>query len=194
MEKIYYYGYGLIQIPSISSIFPDVIGDTWYTEEIKYLYKKGIITGYPDGKFHPLDSVTRAEAVTMLARALNLSGEQSNTAFIDVPYEHYASGYITRATNEEIIIGFPGNLFKPDSPITRGDVAVILQRAYNYPNVSEDYYSDVNNEKYYNDAINSLAAQNISNGYPDGTFKPDHNISRAEFCVLLSKAMQKSEN
>ena len=54
--------------------------DTWYTEEIKYLYKKGIVKGYPDGNFHPLDSVTRAEAVTMLGRALNLSGEQSNTA------------------------------------------------------------------------------------------------------------------
>ena len=80
------------------------------------------------------------------------------------------------------------------SPITRGDVAVILQRAYEYPNVSENYYSDVTEGNYYEDAINAMAAQNISKGYPDGTFKPDLNISRVEFSVLLAKAMQQSEN
>ena len=85
--KDIYYGYGLIQSPSISRIFPDVMDHTWYTEEIKYLYKNRIVKGYPDGNFHLLDSVTRAEAVTMLGRALKLSGEQSNTVFLDVPFE-----------------------------------------------------------------------------------------------------------
>ena len=188
--KDVYYGYGLIQAPSISSIFPDVISDTWYSEEIKFLYQKRVVKGYPDGNFHPLDSVTRAEAVTMLGGALNLSGEQSSTLFSDVPFEHFASGYINSATSNKIIIGYPDGTFKPQSPITRGDVAVILQSAYHYPNVSENYYSDVNNASYYEDAINSLAAQNISNGYPDGTFKPDLNISRVEFSVLLANAMR----
>ena len=192
--KDIYYGYGLIQSPSISSIFPDVLDQKWYTDEIKYLYKNRIVKGYPDGNFRLLDSVTRAEAVTMLGRALKLSGEQSNTVFIDVPFEHYASGYVNSATNHNVIEGLPDGTFQPLSPITRGDVAVILQRAFEYPNVSEKYYSDVTEGNYYDEAINAMAAQNISNGYPDGTFKPDQNISRVEFSVLLSKAMQQRAN
>ena len=129
----------------------------------------------------------------MLGGALNLSGERSSTAFSDVPFEYFASGYINRATGKDVIKGYPDGTFKPQMPITRGDVAVILQSAYHYPNVSEPYYSDVTEGSYYEDAINALAAQNISKGYPDGTFKPDYHISRAEFSVLLAKAMQKSE-
>ena len=192
--KDIYYGHGLIQPPSISSIFPDVLGQKWYTDEIEYLYKNRIVKGYPDGNFRLLDSVTRAEAVTMLGRALKLSGEQSNTVFIDVPFEHYASGYVNNATNDNVIEGLPDGTFQPLSPITRGDVAVILQRAFEYPNVSDKYYSDVTEGNYYDEAINAMAAQNISNGYPDGTFKPDQNISRVEFSVLLSKAMQQRAN
>ena len=49
----------------------------------------------------------------MLGRALNLSGEQSNTAFLDVPFEHYASGYVNSATSHNVIKGFPDGTFKP---------------------------------------------------------------------------------
>ncbi len=108
--KDIYYGYGLIQSPSISSIFPDVISDTWYSEEIEYLYKKRVVKVI-QMEFSPLDPVTRAEAVTMLGGALNLSGEQSRTIFSDVPIEDFASGYINRATSKEIIKGYPDGTF-----------------------------------------------------------------------------------
>ena len=53
-----------------------------------------------DGKFYPGNTITRAEAVTMIGRAMNLPGEKSNTIFSDVPYDYFASGYINSATSE----------------------------------------------------------------------------------------------
>ena len=137
----------------------------------------------------PSAPVTRAEAVAMLSRALELSGVKSETEFSDVPYGHFASGYINSATNAQIIGGFKDRTFHPGANIIRGDVAVILQRAFHYPDASQAVFTDVGSEKHYYQAANSLFAQNISKGYDDGTFKPDLNISRAEFSVFLARAI-----
>lgn len=186
------YGYGLITSPLKLNLYPDIPVGAWYEAEIPYLNNMDIITGYPDGKFHPQDSITRAEAVTMIGRAFEFSSEQSSTIFTDVPLAHYASGYINRAVSEGVVAGFPDQSFQPNTAINRGDVAVMLQRAFKYPYVHEKYYSDVSDGMYYADAINSLTSENISNGYPDGSFQPTKSVTRAEFAVLLAKAIQKN--
>ena len=76
-------------------------------------FLNGIISGYGDGKFYPNDTITRAEAMAMIGRAKKFSGEKSITAFSDVPYDHFASGYIRRAVEEGIISGYPDQTFKP---------------------------------------------------------------------------------
>ena len=159
------YGYGLVPVPTTNGPFLDMIESTWYTDEINDLYNQGIVTGYPGGLFHPENFVTRSEAVTMVGRALKLPGTPNITMFSDVYKEDYSSGYINSATNENIITGYPDQTFRPNSYIKRGDVAAILQRSYQFPTVSEIYYSDVKNENYYDDAINSIAALNIYQSY-----------------------------
>ena len=86
------------------------------------------------------NNITRAEAVAMIGRAIKLPGEKSNTVFTDVPYDYFASGYINSATKEEIISGFPGDIFKPGIPILRGDMAVILKRTFEIPDASESIF------------------------------------------------------
>ena len=142
-----------------------------------------------DGKFYPGNTITRAEAVAMIGRAIKLPGEKSNTVFSDVPYDHFASGYINSATKKEIISGFPDDIFKPGIPILRGDMAVILKRTFEIPDASERYFTDVDAENRYYDAVNSLAGLQITRGYTDGTFRPNQNITRAEFSVFLSKTL-----
>jgi hypothetical protein len=188
------YGYGLIQPPTIESqgLFYDVKKDSWYSEEIEYLYTNGIVTGYNDGGFHPYDQVTRAEAVAMLGRAFGLSGVKTPTAFSDVSASSFASGYVSSATAAGIISGFKDGTFKPDANIIRGDVAVILQRAFEFPILEKSYFSDVSTAKHYYNAVNSLASQGISLGFTDGTFRPDLNITRAEFSVFLAKSLDES--
>ena len=124
-------------------IFPDVGKGSWYEKEVNDLFLNGIISGNRDGKFYPGNNITRAEAVAMIGRAIKLPGEKSNTVFTDVPYDYFASGYINSATKEEIISGFPGDIFKPGIPILRGDMAVILKRTFEIPDASERYFKDV---------------------------------------------------
>ena len=95
------------------------------------------------GKFYPYQPITRAEAVTMIGKALKLSGRKSETSFLDVPYKHFASGYINSTTNGKIIVGFQDDTFRPSTHIIRGDVAVILQRAFKFPNSEGTFFSDV---------------------------------------------------
>ena len=185
------YGFGLVQPPSNKevSIFPDVPVDSWYETEVNDMFLNGIISGYRDGNFYPNHTITRAEAMAMIGRVKKFSGEKSITAFSDVPYDHFASGYIRRAVEEGIISGYPDKTFKPGSQIIRGDVAVILQQTFDLPESSGPSFLDVDAENRYYNSVNSLAAFNITKGHPDGTFKPYLNITRAEFSVLLSKTI-----
>lgn len=186
------YGYGLVQPPlskEVVNVFPDVVDNTWYTKEVSELFAKGIISGDNEGNFNPYKPITRAEAVTMIGRALKYSGAQTATKFSDVPAGNFASGYINSTTDDGIIKGYSDGTFKPNLNIIRGDVAVILQRAFRLPDAASSHFADVSGQKHYFNAINSLAEQNITKGYEDGTFKPDLNITRAQFSVFLSKAM-----
>lgn len=184
------YGYGLIQPPSNekADLFTDLKEDAWYSEAILYLHRKGIIGGYADGSFRPNKPVTRAEAVAMLGRALELPGSQAPTKFSDVSASSFASGFIKSATDNRIISGFPDGTFRPGNNIIRGDVAVILNNAFGFPETDKVFFHDVPRKHYFN-AINNMAAANITTGFSDGSFRPDQTITRVEFAVFLAKAL-----
>ena len=128
------YGYGLVQPPNDQDVqvFPDVAEGSWYEKEVNDLFLKGIIKGNKNGKFYPGNTITRAEAVTMIGRAMNLPGEKSNTVFSDVSSDYFASGYINSATSQGIISGFPDDAFRPTTPILRGEIALIFKQTFNY--------------------------------------------------------------
>ena len=69
------------------------------------------------------------------------------------------------------------------------EIAVILKRTFEIPDASKRYFTDVDSENRYYNAVNSLANLQITRGYKDGTFRPDRNITRAEFSVFLSKTL-----
>jgi hypothetical protein len=185
------YGYGLIQAPweENTTGFKDVSDTSWYTASIQYLVDNDYIGGYPDKTFRPQSSITREEAVTMIGRILNLNGSQRETAFKDVTARSFGSGYIASATNQNIINGYPDGTFRPDQSITRGDVAVLFQQAFDYTAYNIGSFPDVSKEKYYFKAINALKEAQITAGYPDGTFRPKKQITRAEFSVFLTRAI-----
>ena len=192
--KDVYYGYGLIQAPTNENerLFIDVGADQWYSDEIEFLYDQKIITGYEGRIFLPDNPVTRAEAITMIGRAKNYSDETQMTRYQDVSSSHYASGYIEKASREGIVNGYPNNTFLPDASIIRGDVATMIQRAYRFPSNGDAGFNDVEKDKYYYETISALVHNNIINGYPDQTFKPLNEITRAEFSALLARVLNES--
>ncbi|WP_246942777.1 S8 family peptidase [Bacillus pinisoli] len=184
-----YFGFGMVQEPKLPN-FSDIQGNEWYAADIQYLKDNKMINGYPDGTFKPNEIITRAEALTMIGNAINLDGTSRLTNFSDVPINYYAAGYIQSAFELRIASGFPDGTFKPKSPITRGDAAQFFVRSFNYPLVQEQYFKDVMPNYYGFSGINGLRKANITAGYPDGTFRPFDNITRAELAVLLTRSVK----
>ncbi|WKA57845.1 S8 family serine peptidase [Planococcus shenhongbingii] len=185
------YGHGLVQsLSSKAALFPDLVPDIWYTSAIQKIFDQNITNGFSDGTFRPNSSITRGEAVTMIGRALNLNKNNINHKFTDVPKNSYAAGYINSAVELGYVKGITATNFSPDAPINRGDMAVLIQRIYNLKSTQNTQFSDVPSSKYYYDAVQAVFENNIVKGYPNGTFRPENPITRAENAQILSNSLE----
>ncbi|TAA72802.1 S-layer homology domain-containing protein [Planococcus salinarum] len=171
-------------------LFDDVNADHPFAFEIAYLYEEGIINGYPDGTFRPDDPVIRSHAVAMIGRALNLDDTARSTGFRDVPASHPFSGYIASAAEQEIVIGFPNNYFRPDWTVTRAQTVTMLDRAFYFPEAPDNSFSDMSESHFAFDAVSRLAYQGVARGYPDNTFRPDIPVTRAQFVAFLARTIE----
>lgn len=160
-----------------------------YSEEINYLIDQKIINGYPDQTFRPNLSVTREEAVTMVGRALGYSGEPRQTSFLDVSPTSFASGYIEAAFENNLIAPNSEGNFRPKEMMTRGEMAQLLKGAFQLTENSLVTISDVNADGALYEAINAIITAGLSNGYPDGTFKPNNPMTRTEFSLFVARAL-----
>jgi len=170
--------------------FPDVSSTYRAIDEINYLVGKHIIGGYPDGYFRPENLVTRAEAASMIGRALGLPGGHLDTSFSDVPASHYASGYIKQLADKGIIAGYTNGKFGINDKLTREQMTSIIIRAFTeFNEVGVIYYPDVTKDMPTYVPINKASTAGIVGGYPDGTFKPKADIKRADFSLILARAL-----
>ncbi|MTI69377.1 MAG: S-layer homology domain-containing protein [Firmicutes bacterium] len=164
----------------------------WAHDCIETLLKYGIIKGYPDGSIRPENYITRAEAAVLVGRALEL--EEKNrllTGYIDI-IPTWAEGYILTTTEKNIFKGYPFRLFKANNNITREEMTSVLMRAFKLENEKtlELKFSD-------KDKISDWAMENVMigiendiiEGYPDKTFKPQNSITRAEAFTMICKLL-----
>jgi len=169
--------------------FKDVSTGYTFYDEIHYLVDKEIIQGYSDGTFRPNEGVTRAQAATMIGRALGLDGTKKTTQFKDVPAGMSASGYIQLAANKEIIQGYPDGTFRPNEIVTRGQLAIFLGRAFELKKTVKVTFTDVATNSTAYPYIGYLVAANITNGFNDGTFRPNATVTRGEFSALMTRTL-----
>ncbi|RIX59394.1 S-layer homology domain-containing protein [Paenibacillus nanensis] len=95
--------------------------------------------------------------------------------------------------HEAYMNGYGDRTFRPDRTITRAEMAAILSRVTAKEAVSADKsYSDVNAGSWAKDAISSATSTGLMQGYPDGSFKPDRNITRAEMAKLAALLLDAS--
>lgn len=158
--------------------------------EINYLIQKGIISGYPDHTFKPNNKVTREEVAVMIGIALNLNGEKRKTKFSDVNPNSFGSGYIAAAVDRGIISGHTDGTFRPKDYITRGHIAIILERAFKLTGKDLAVFKDVpfSNKNLYS-AVDALFSNGITVGSGNGIFNPNEEINRAAFSVLVARSM-----
>ena len=160
------------------------------SEEINFLIDQDIINGYPDGTFRPQAHVTREEAVTMVARALGLNAQQRKTVFADVSASAYSSGYIQSAYENELLTLNSNHTFRPFDNLSRGEVAYLLQRTFDLTaSGSTATIPDVSSSSDLYVAINAIITAGLSNGYPDGSYKPNNSVTREEFALFVARGL-----
>ncbi len=178
-----------VQPAAAAASFPDVPKTNRFHDEIQYLVGKDIISGYSNGSFQPKKNVTRGEAAIMIGRTFKLNGAKRATKFKDVPAQNGASGYIASATEKGIISGFADGTFRPNQSISRGDMAIILSRAFGLETGSVQEYKDISsNMKAYHD-IRNIAGDFITTGYADSTFRPNGTVTREQFSAFLARGL-----
>lgn len=175
--------------------FNDVRPFSWYHRDVYFLNRAGISEGFPDGSFRPYLNITRAEAVTMIVRALGLdvgSNSDGPAPFNDVSTESFAFGAIRAAEAEGIIGGYGDGTFRPGANISRGEVAIMLANAWfpDYePAMAASFaFSDIHASESAYRAINTIFEQQITSGFPDGTFRSDQPVQRNQFARFLYAA------
>ena len=99
---------------------------TWAVDAIESVAGQGIFTGDANGKFRPLEPVTRAEIASVIMRVLKASPVQANVEFKDIKPGHWARNAIVVAQQKGIIKGYQDQTFRPDKPATRAEVATMI--------------------------------------------------------------------
>jgi len=149
-----------------------------------------IIGGYGDGLFGPDDPVTRAQLAAMLNRALSLDYNVGKPQFSDVTPGYWGYADIAAAKGAGIVAGFPDGTFRPEKYVSRAELAVIFDRAFNLPYpAAGTSFSDLGKSGFaWADAsIIRLAGNGVAGGYPGGLFRPEKTVTRAEVAVFLSR-------
>lgn len=176
----------------VTKTFGDVQHVLWAKQAVEAMAARDIIKGISDDSFAPAASITRADFITLLVRALELKGSGTNgAAFSDVqPTAHYAKA-VSIAKELGIASGFEDNTFKPDSSISRQDMMVLTAKALKAAgkqsagNGNLAPYSDAASiPTYAMDSAAFLVASGIVNG-KDGKIAPAEPLTRAEAAMIL---------
>lgn len=177
--------------------FKDLTSKHWASSYLAPLVNKNIIKGYEDNSFRPENSITRAEYVTIMLRALGEGIAVSDSAQKFNDYDEipdWAKSWVAAAASLELIRGDGNNCFRAKDSITRAEATAILVRAFEKENVVQTMtpgstlFVDLS-EHWASDEINRALKQGLVSGYPDNTFRPDKPVTRAEACVLVSRLL-----
>lgn len=152
------------------------------------------LVGYADGTFGPECNMTRAEVTTMFARLLTEQIEADKTyssTFNDVAKGYWAANYIGYMQQFGIVTGYTDGSFRPNAPVTRAEFAAIASRFEKLTQGSKSF-TDVPDTHWAVKYINFAATRGWVTGYADGTFKPEHSITRAEVAAVTCRLLERS--
>ena len=161
---------------------------------------KAYIYGYEDGTFRPDKNMTRAEAAAIFARLISeKKGEtiSGSSKFTDVKTKDWFSKDVAYLEKYSVIKGYGDNTFRPDAPVTRAEFVTMAVRYYklfntvSYP-ANTTKYSDLSTSHWAIKDISYATSVKWLNGYADGTFKGDNNITRAEVVTVTNRATDRN--
>ncbi len=176
---------------SFAATFKDVDETSIYYNAVEENASKGYVLGYSDGNFRPGETLSRLHGVLIFSRILH-TPQVDKQYFTDVPpsYVHYKT--ISGIADKGIINGFSDQTFRRYEPLTRGQVALAIYKTFDFSafdgKESKMPFTDV--APAYAKAVSALYAAKVTAGTSATTFGTNNTITRGQFLVLLSKAME----
>ena len=149
------------------------------------------VQGYPDGTVKPAGNITRAETAAILFRLMDEGSRKTyystTSGFHDVASGSWYNTYVATLNNAGVITDSSNGYFRPNEAITRAELAAMLAK-FSETTGAANYFNDVSAKYWAANAIAICAKLGWINGYPDGTFRPDKNVTRAELMAMINRA------
>lgn len=165
---------------------PDDTGVSGWLETDKH---NAFLSGYPDGSFQADKNMTRAEVAQMFYALLLDKNVTITKSFSDVPSDAWYAKAVNTLSSLGMLGGYPDGTFRPDAPITRAEFAAIaLAFAYD-PASASCSYTDVSTSAWYYTYVAQATTYGWIGGYPDGSFRPNNSITRAEVAVIVNNML-----
>ena len=173
--------------------FTDVAEGDWFYDAVAYVYENGIMAGTDESIFDPYMELNRAQAAQLF---YNLEGKPAVTggsAFTDVTSGHWAVDAITWAAQNDIVAGIGGNLYDPDSNVTREQFAVMLYKYARFKGYDLTAAGDLTQfpdagsiSSWAETALSWANGKGLINGNEDGTLAPGGTATRAQAASILA--------
>ena len=153
------------------------------------------VQGYPDGTVKPTGNITRAETAAILFRLMDEDSRKTyyftKSGFRDVATGSWYNTYVATLNNAGVIIDSSNGYFRPNETITRAELAAMLAQFADTKS-APNYFTDVTANSWAANAIAVCAKLGWINGYPDGSFRPDATITRAEMMAMINRALDRT--
>ncbi|MDD3653678.1 MAG: S-layer homology domain-containing protein [Desulfotomaculaceae bacterium] len=175
--------------------------DHWAVQTVQQLVSKGIISGYEDNTFRPENLITRAECSVILARALSLTdtANENLSQFSDgAAIPSWAGSEVAAVVEADLLKGYQEadgtKSFMPGKQVSRAELAVILSRVVEQKlgaqTTNAPAFTDLSQiPDWALDGVGVAAARGLVNGYPDGTFLPNKEVTRAEAATMIDRLL-----
>ena len=194
--------------------FPDVPGpneeasdEHWAFWFVESAYANNIVGGYPDGSYQPDWTLSRAQMAVFVARCLvDPMGDEgladyeppSVDSFFDVSDAFWAHDYIEYLNEMKVVAGYPDGAYRPSATVTRDQMAVYIARAIATPTGDEGLvgyeppatptFADVPSDHWAYEYIEYAAEHGVVQGYDDGYYRPQRQVSRDQMAVYVTRA------
>lgn len=179
-------GGGSHPTPNTPNSFIDVHAGDYYYDAVNWAVKHSVAMGTSKTTFSPMDSCTRAQALTFLWRSLGSPKESGKNIFTDVMADAYYVDAIRWAVAKDVAHGVGGSLFDPDGTVTRGQFVTFLWKAMGSPKTTgQSIFRDVSPDAYFHDAVLWAAEKGVTHGVAPDLFAPDAPCLRGQIVVFL---------
>jgi hypothetical protein len=179
--------------------FTDVPQDHWAYLDIYRTAAASIVQGYPDGSYHPEETVTRAQMAVYISRAA-AGGDSmvpepgASPTFPDVPADHWAYRHVEYAVGRGVLRGYADGEYKPELAMDRGQMAAYVARAKGWVGADDDMsaapalFADVPAGFWAGTAIQACVDNGVVQGYGDGCYHPEAAVTRDQMAVYVARA------